>query len=75
MLDLLEHALEGEGIVFCRVDGTMTLKAREKALRNFREGNAIVILLSLKACGTGLDLTEANNVYLMDPWWNPAVEQ
>jgi len=75
MLDLLEHAFGLAGIRYGRVDGTMTLKAREKALKNFREGDATVILLSLKACGTGLDLTEANNVYLMDPWWNPAVEQ
>jgi SNF2 family DNA or RNA helicase len=40
----------------------------------FREGTAPVFLISLKAGGTGLNLTEADYVFLLDPWWNPAVE-
>jgi SNF2 family DNA or RNA helicase len=41
----------------------------------FRTGDAPVFLLSLKAGGTGLNLTEADYVFLLDPWWNPAAEQ
>ena len=49
---------------------------REKAIRNFQENESCrVFLISLKAGGVGLNLTAADYVYIVDPWWNPAVEQ
>jgi SNF2 family DNA or RNA helicase len=47
---------------------------RGRVLESFRAGQAPVFLISLKAGGTGLTLTEADYVFVMDPWWNPAVE-
>jgi SNF2 family DNA or RNA helicase len=48
---------------------------REKAVTNFQENEGLrVFLISLRAGGTGLNLTAADYVYLLDPWWNPAVE-
>ena len=59
-----------------RLDGSMTAEERRKALRRFREERGVrVLLLSLKAGGVGLNLTAATRVYLLDPWWNPAVEE
>ena len=50
-------------------------KNREEVVRNFQENESIrVFLISLKAGGVGLNLTEADYVYIIDPWWNPAVE-
>ena len=59
-----------------RLDGSMSAEERRKALRRFREERGVrVLLLSLKAGGVGLNLTAATRVYLLDPWWNPAVEE
>jgi SNF2 family DNA or RNA helicase len=74
LLDLLEPHLEQAGIRFCRLDGNT--RDREKVVREFQEPNGPeTMLLSLKAGGTGLNLTAADHVFLMDLWWNPAVEQ
>ena len=72
-LDLIEPCLEAEGIAFTRLDGTTT--NRQEVVAGFqREDGPPVMLLSLKAGGVGLNLTAADHVFLLDPWWNPAVE-
>jgi superfamily II DNA or RNA helicase len=73
LLDLVEPHLEREGIGFLRLDGST--RDREGVVAGFQdERGPKVMLLSLKAGGTGLNLTAADHVFLMDPWWNPAVE-
>ncbi|CAM0911133.1 unnamed protein product [Alopecurus aequalis] len=74
--DLLEIPLEQKGIKFLRFDGKLSQKHREKVLKEFSESqDKLVLLMSLKAGGVGLNLTAASNVFLTDPWWNPAVEE
>ena len=76
MLDLLEPCLKSAGIHFRRLDGTMSLTARERALSEFEEKpDVTVILMSLKAAGLGVNLVCANHVILSDVWWNPTVEE
>ena len=76
MLDLLEPCLRSAGIHFRRLDGTMSLAARERALSEFEaKPDVTVILMSLKAAGLGVNLTCANHVLLSDVWWNPAAEE
>jgi SNF2 family DNA or RNA helicase len=73
MLDLIKTELENENIAFSYLTGQS--KNREQIVDEFQENDEIrVFLISLKAGGTGLNLTEADYVYLVDPWWNPAVE-
>lgn len=73
MLDLIKIALEKENIKYSYLTGQS--KNREKIVEEFQDSDEIrVFLISLKAGGTGLNLTEADYVYLVDPWWNPAVE-
>ncbi|RVW58001.1 DNA repair protein RAD5B [Vitis vinifera] len=75
-LDLLEIPLRRRGIGFLRYDGKVVQKQRERILKEFSETEEkTVLLMSLKAGGVGLNLTAASNVFLMDPWWNPAVEE
>jgi len=74
MLDLIAGSLEAEGIAFCRLDGSMNTSQRQAAVDRFQAGAAPVFLLSLKAGGTGLNLTAADTVVHFDPWWNPAAE-
>lgn len=75
-LDLLEIPLKRRGIGFLRFDGRLVQKQRERVLKEFSETkDKMVLLMSLKAGGVGLNLTAASNVFLMDPWWNPAVEE
>lgn len=64
--------LEDNGIDYVYLDGST--KDRTKVIEAFREGSAPVFLISLKAGGFGLTLTEADYVFLLDPWWNPAAE-
>lgn len=74
-LDLIQMALEAEGIVFVRLDGKMSRTARTRAMDNFREDpNVQVILVSITAGGLGLNLTAGNSVYIMEPLFNPAAE-
>ena len=76
MLDLLEPCLRAANIHFRRLDGTMSLAARERALSEFEaKPDVTVILMSLKAAGLGVNLTCANHVLLSDVWWNPAAEE
>ena len=64
--------LDAEGISYSYLDG----RTRDRAARleRFRSGDDPVFLISLKAGGVGLNLTEADYVFILDPWWNPAVE-
>ena len=73
-LALVREALDAKNLGYVELDGTMTPKVREQRVREFQDGNAPLFLLSLKAGGVGLNLTAATNVILLDPWWNPAVE-
>ena len=73
MLDLIKERLKEKNIHYAYL--TRKTKNREAAISQFQnEEDVRVFLISLKAGGTGLNLTEASYVYLVDPWWNPAVE-
>lgn len=73
LLDLVEPVLRSRDIRFTRLDGTT--RDRQAVVDAFQDpAGPPVMLLSLKAGGTGLNLTAADNVFLLDPWWNPAVE-
>ena len=73
LLDLTEPALERAGIPFTRLDGST--RDRAGVVSRFQAAaGPPVLLISLKAGGTGLNLTAADHVFLLDPWWNPAVE-
>jgi SNF2 family DNA or RNA helicase len=61
------------GIAYCYLDGQTS--DRRKAVADFKQGKRPVFLISMKAGGYGLNLTEADYVYLLDPWWNPASER
>ncbi|KAL2825187.1 SNF2 family N-terminal domain-containing protein [Aspergillus cavernicola] len=73
-LDLIEIALRDNGLTgYTRLDGAMTLTARNKALDTFRDDSNITVLLAtIGAGGVGLNLTAASNVYIMEPQYNPA---
>jgi superfamily II DNA or RNA helicase len=72
-LDLVEPALRGAGIRFTRLDGSTVDRAA--VVHEFQDdAGPPVMIVSLKAGGTGLNLTAADHVFLLDPWWNPAVE-
>ena len=71
-LGKIRDRLDAEGIDYCYLDGRT--RDRPKAIQRFKEGDAPVFLISLKAGGFGLNLTEADYCFLLDPWWNPAVE-
>jgi superfamily II DNA or RNA helicase len=64
--------LEASGVECCYLDGTTTNRAA--VISSFKDGTAPVFLISLKAGGFGLNLTEADYCFLLDPWWNPATE-
>ncbi|KAK3154235.1 hypothetical protein QOZ80_2BG0188000 [Eleusine coracana subsp. coracana] len=75
-LDLLQIPLSRNNFSFTRLDGTLNLQQREKVIKEFSEDKGILVLLmSLKAGGVGINLTAASNAFVMDPWWNPAVEE
>jgi SNF2 family DNA or RNA helicase len=74
MLDLIKQNLEKNNIPYEYLDGQTTDRADR--VNHFQsDQNCRVFLMSLKAGGVGINLTEADYVYLVDPWWNPAVEQ
>jgi len=72
MLALLRAALEESQIEYCYLDGSTT--NRPDVIARFQQSQIPVFLISLKAGGTGLNLTGADTVIHFDPWWNPAVE-
>ncbi|MFZ5478879.1 MAG: SNF2-related protein [Myxococcota bacterium] len=73
-LDLVQEALAGEAFAIRRLDGSTPAEARRAEVEAFQRGEGDVFLISLKAGGAGLNLTAASDVVLLDPWWNPAVE-
>lgn len=76
MLALIKNKLKADNIPFEYFDGSTSAPDREKAIDNFQNNDECrVFLISLKAGGVGLNLTAADYVYIVDPWWNPAVEQ
>jgi SNF2 family DNA or RNA helicase len=76
MLGLIRDKMNENDISYEYFDGSYTSKQREAAVTNFQENDDCrAFLISLKAGGTGLNLTAADYVYIIDPWWNPAVEQ
>lgn len=72
-LKSIARALSEKGIDHLYLDGST--RNRAEVIEAFRAGAAPVFLISLKAGGFGLNLTEADHVFIMDPWWNPAAEQ
>ncbi len=76
MLALIKEKMKELGVDYEYFDGSSTVQEREKAITRFQnDENCRVFLISLKAGGVGLNLTAADYVYIVDPWWNPAVEQ
>ena len=71
-LGTVRARLDAEGIAYCYLDGHT--RNRGRRIDEFKSGTAPVFLISLKAGGVGLNLTEADYVFVLDPWWNPAVE-
>ena len=75
LFDLMKLALDKKGIPFLRYDGSMSLDVRNNTIKNFYQGLTQILLISLRAGNVGLTLTCANHVILMDPFWNPFVEE
>ncbi len=76
MLGLIREKLTEIGVKYEYFDGSTSAVDREKAIQSFQQNDDVrVFLISLKAGGVGLNLTAADYVYIVDPWWNPAVEQ
>ncbi|MDX5319904.1 MAG: SWF/SNF helicase family protein, partial [Bacteroidota bacterium] len=75
-LSLFRRFFDDNKVTYAYLDGATPVKERMKEVKRFNEDDSIgVFLISLKAGGTGLNLTSADYVFLADPWWNPAVEQ
>lgn len=78
MLLLLEEPLKEAGFNVLRLDGTTSAKKRGELIKKFgipAPNGPTILLASLKACGSGINLTAASTVYLLEPWWNPAIEE
>lgn len=73
-LAIIKELLDKKGINYQYLDGSTSIANRKKAVNAFQAGDGDVFLISLKAGGSGLNLTAADYVIHMDPWWNPAVE-
>ncbi|SDC78643.1 Superfamily II DNA or RNA helicase, SNF2 family [Geodermatophilus telluris] len=71
-LGAVRSRLDATGLPYAYLDGST--RDRDAVISSFRDGGAPVFLISLKAGGFGLNLTEADYVYVLDPWWNPAAE-
>jgi superfamily II DNA or RNA helicase len=71
-LQLIAQRAEADGVAYSYLDGTT--RHRSRVIDGFKQGTQPLFLISLKAGGFGLNLTEADYVFLMDPWWNPATE-
>lgn len=73
-LSIISKQVEKMGITYQYLDGSTPIKERKKRVDAFQSGDGDIFLISLKAGGLGLNLTAADYVIHMDPWWNPAVE-
>ncbi len=71
---MLRKILDRRGISYLYLDGSTSRRDRQRRIDAFQSGEGDVFLISLKAGGTGLNLTAADYVIHLDPWWNPAVE-
>lgn len=74
-LAIVTKALDKAKIPYLYIDGSVSVKDRQKLVEQFQAGECPVFIISLKAGGLGLNLTRANYVFHLDPWWNPAIEQ
>ena len=74
-LDIIGQALQKIRLPYLSLDGSVPVKQREQLVNDFQKGKSPIFLISLKAGGVGLNLTAANYVIHLDPWWNPAIEQ
>ena len=74
-LQLVGRALKENHLPYLYLDGSVSIKQREQLVNDFQKGKSPIFLISLKAGGVGLNLTAANYVIHLDPWWNPAIEQ
>lgn len=74
-LSIVARALDENHLPYLYLDGSVTMKQREQLVADFQKGKRPIFLISLKAGGVGLNLTAANYVIHLDPWWNPAIEQ
>lgn len=73
--DIVRKELDRLGMQYFYIDGSVPLKQRTEMVEAFQNGENALFLISLKAGGLGLNLTGANYVFHLDPWWNPAIEQ
>ena len=73
-LHIIQNFLDEKGYSYQYLDGSTPARKREQLVERFQEGEGDFFLISLKAGGQGLNLTAADYVIHMDPWWNPAVE-
>lgn len=73
-LNIVKNYLDKKGISYQYLDGSIPLKKRQESIDAFQSGTGDIFLISLKAGGSGLNLTAADYVIHLDPWWNPAVE-
>jgi SNF2 family DNA or RNA helicase len=82
MFDLLQKEFARQGIKAFRLDGKMSLNDRRQTVKQFNTSRflnngkprGIILLASMKACGVGMNLTAASSVFIVDPWWNDAME-
>ncbi len=73
--DIVRKELDRLGMKYFYIDGSVPVKRRTEMVEAFQKGENSLFLISLKAGGLGLNLTGANYVFHLDPWWNPAIEQ
>jgi SNF2 family DNA or RNA helicase len=74
-LDILSTALADAGFKYCRIDGNVPQRGRASEIERFTEDDSVTVMLcSLKACGVGITLTRANNIFLTDLWWAPSID-
>ena len=74
-LTIVSQELKKAPLPYLYLDGSVPIKQREQLVNEFQKGKSPIFLISLKAGGVGLNLTAANYVIHLDPWWNPAIEQ
>ncbi len=75
-LDIYKKHFDKQNWNYCYLDGSMPIEQRQEEVKRFQMDSKInYFLISLKAGGVGLNLTQADYVFIIDPWWNPAVEQ
>ena len=73
-LGIIKNKLDDLGLSYCYLDGGTPQFLRQQQVESFQAGHKDFFLISLKAGGTGITLTEADYVIHLDPWWNPAIE-